>query len=173
MHFDQLRERRKRLGMSQSAVATAAGISLLTLQNIEAGRGNPSLGILEALFAALGLSLELKVREPDWSRLVSLGLPITMTDRKKSAADGVRSSKELPAQLTKAALVIGDAPGIHPERLIEAFQSLLLALKLHFPTYYRTNLQGIASIEALFPHKISGRLVKLQRQALPVLCEYL
>jgi predicted transcriptional regulator len=39
----EVRRRRRELGLTQAALARRAGVSLATLQNAEAGRGNPSL----------------------------------------------------------------------------------------------------------------------------------
>lgn len=60
MHFsDKLKEARKKAGLSQSALAEKAGISVRTLQNYEMGKRYPaSLDIAVALSSALGITTE-------------------------------------------------------------------------------------------------------------------
>lgn len=59
-----IRERRKRLGIGQRALAEIAGVSEHSIVNLEAGRGNPTLKLLDAVLTALGLELVLRVRQP-------------------------------------------------------------------------------------------------------------
>ncbi|WP_024300955.1 helix-turn-helix domain-containing protein [Pseudogulbenkiania sp. MAI-1] len=59
-----LRQARQFLGWSQDKLATAAGVSRRMLVNIESGDSNVSLGTLDRLAAALGLSFAELVRPP-------------------------------------------------------------------------------------------------------------
>lgn len=74
---EPIRETRRLLGISQTALAVRAGVSLATVQNIEAGRANPSLSTLERLLAPLGLGLAVEPRQADWDALAAFGLPLT------------------------------------------------------------------------------------------------
>lgn len=58
----RLRERRHALMVSQQALAELAGISVHTLSNVESGRGNPSIQILDRLLDCLGLELSVQPR---------------------------------------------------------------------------------------------------------------
>ncbi len=71
-----LRSTRRALGLSQSALATAADVSLATVQNVEAGRANPSLSTLSRLLAPLGTGLSFTPTAADWRALITLGLPL-------------------------------------------------------------------------------------------------
>ncbi|PIS11624.1 MAG: XRE family transcriptional regulator, partial [Bdellovibrio sp. CG10_big_fil_rev_8_21_14_0_10_47_8] len=51
MHIaEQVRSLRLSLGLTQSQLATLAKVSLPTIQNIEAGRANPGLDVVERIY---------------------------------------------------------------------------------------------------------------------------
>jgi transcriptional regulator with XRE-family HTH domain len=58
----ELRRRRRSLGISQEDLSVLAGISIHTLSNLESGKANPSLDVLEPLLDCLGLDLSLHAR---------------------------------------------------------------------------------------------------------------
>ncbi len=60
---DIIRERRVMLGLTQQELADYAGTSLRLLVALENNKANPSLKILEAIAAVLGMELTLKVKE--------------------------------------------------------------------------------------------------------------
>jgi transcriptional regulator with XRE-family HTH domain len=60
----RIRSRRLTLGLTQQALAEIAGLSVHGLSNIESGKGNPTLAVLNQLADALGLDLCLDVRWP-------------------------------------------------------------------------------------------------------------
>jgi y4mF family transcriptional regulator len=57
-----LRRRRKTLGLAQADLAAQAGVSVHTLSDLESGKGNPSLDVLERLFDYLGLRVVIEPR---------------------------------------------------------------------------------------------------------------
>jgi y4mF family transcriptional regulator len=61
---DTIRQRRELLGLLQTQLADLSGISSRTIQLVEQGKGNPSLGTLIRLIDPLGLRLELMLKEP-------------------------------------------------------------------------------------------------------------
>jgi transcriptional regulator with XRE-family HTH domain len=61
----RLRERRRSLGILQEDLAALAGIAVHTLSNLESGKGNPSLDVLERLLDCLGLQLTIGPRAPE------------------------------------------------------------------------------------------------------------
>ena len=61
---DTIRLRRELLGLLQPQLAALSGISTRTIQLVEQGKGNPSLGTLIKLVDPLGLRLELLLKEP-------------------------------------------------------------------------------------------------------------
>ncbi len=59
-----LRERREMLGLLQPQLGAIAGISTRTIQLVEAGKANPSIKTILQLTDALGLVIQLGVKEP-------------------------------------------------------------------------------------------------------------
>lgn len=60
---DIIRERRVMLGLTQQELADYAGTSLRLLVALENNKANPSLKILEAIAAVLGMEVTLKIKE--------------------------------------------------------------------------------------------------------------
>ena len=59
-----IRSRRRELAVSQRALAEIAGVSLHTLSDVESGKGNPTLAVLARILTAIGLELQIHLREP-------------------------------------------------------------------------------------------------------------
>ncbi len=60
----RLRARRQALGIDQRTLADIAGVSVHAVSNLEGGRGNPTIRVLECLGTAVGLELVWQVRTP-------------------------------------------------------------------------------------------------------------
>lgn len=58
----QIRAERKGQGLTQKQLAARAGIAQAVLSRVESGRGNPTLGLLEEIAAALGMDLDVRLR---------------------------------------------------------------------------------------------------------------
>ena len=58
-----IRKRRMSLRIDQRTLSEIAGVSVHTLSNIEAGKGNPTVMILERLLNALGMELRIQIKE--------------------------------------------------------------------------------------------------------------
>jgi transcriptional regulator with XRE-family HTH domain len=100
LHVGQnLRRLRRAAGMSQTAVAEAAGISRRTVINLEAGAANISLGGLDRLAAAVNASF------------VELVSPPTASPRRIEAVAWRGSTPESEARL------LGTAPAGHEAQL--------------------------------------------------------
>lgn len=59
---EQVRERRKALGISQRDLSELAGVSLHTLSDLESGKGNPTIATLERVLRPLGMRLSIQIR---------------------------------------------------------------------------------------------------------------
>ncbi len=59
-----VRTRRRSLRLDQRGLAEIAGMSVHALSDLESGKGNPTLTTLTRLATALGLELDLRVRQP-------------------------------------------------------------------------------------------------------------
>lgn len=58
-----IKNRRKKLAISQLDLAEMAGIGLATIKDIERGKGNPSMGTVSKIMEVLGMEIEFKVRQ--------------------------------------------------------------------------------------------------------------
>jgi y4mF family transcriptional regulator len=57
-----LRDRRKELALDQRNLARLSGVSVHSLSDIEAGKGNPTLERLSKIAEVLGLEINVKVK---------------------------------------------------------------------------------------------------------------
>ncbi|MEV4571572.1 helix-turn-helix transcriptional regulator [Nonomuraea sp. NPDC049419] len=60
----RLRSRRAALGRTVASVATEAGVSVPYVANLENGRGNPTVAVLDRLADALGTRLTITLADP-------------------------------------------------------------------------------------------------------------
>jgi len=56
-----IQERRSFLKIDQRALSELSGVAVHTLSNIESGRGNPTVAILNRILVVLGMDLQVKV----------------------------------------------------------------------------------------------------------------
>ena len=66
MQFEDLikiiKHRRQMLQVTQETLAVLSGVGLRTLKQFESGKGNPTLNTLQKLSEALGLKIDLKLK---------------------------------------------------------------------------------------------------------------
>lgn len=66
MHLNKivetLKKRRIRLQVNQETLALLTGVSLRTIKQLEAGKGNPTLETIQKLADVLGLELQLTIK---------------------------------------------------------------------------------------------------------------
>ena len=161
--FTQLRKQRS---LSQKELAYISDLSLATLQNIEAQKANPSLKTLTQLADIFDLELELKEKAFDWEELSRFS-GLLVTKKPYPHPD----KKSLNLFLKKACFHFKNTPGLK-ERYKEAFESLLLALKHHYPSFYKKH-QSLYDFVCPNVKNITGRHIKLRRIALRHLGGYL
>jgi transcriptional regulator with XRE-family HTH domain len=159
---------RESMGMTQMELARQSKVSLPTIQNIEANKGNPSLETLERLLHALGMKLEVKVAHADWDLLAACGVPLLAESQRKHFT----SRDVLIHNLKKACLELSVNTTPEAERKREAIQATLLAIKTHYPSVYKEDCRG-RLFQKTFPKEITGRIIKLRRLALSRIQEYL
>ncbi|MBW2699472.1 MAG: helix-turn-helix transcriptional regulator [Deltaproteobacteria bacterium] len=165
-----LLESRQALGMSQLDLCHQAGVSLATVQNIEAGRANPSLSTLERILDALGLWFQVGYAGTDWDALADHGLPLA------SGSENPRhpTPEGLRHHLTRAVVEI-EARGWpkNRDRKTEALEAMLLALRSAYPTTFQSWFGRSKVVNRLVPDNPSGRVIRLKRIAVRALSEYL
>lgn len=155
----QISQRRKHLGYTQVQLAVLADISLPTLQNIEAGKANPSLDTLTQLFAALGLSIQVQEVEPNWDVLAALGVPLSAKAANVTAEMVKRELRKCSAYLVTSK---------HQGREEEALIAFFCALRDHYPTLFSAYVTK--EVRLVIDEKIKrmdrGRLLRLRRASL-------
>lgn len=106
-----------------------------------------------------------------WEKLAAYGVPILTTRSpaklKRTRAGLVRLLKSTCEALENRA----SKDRIERER--EAIQALLLAIEDHYPKFFEAELKKYSAVRRLAPKNITGRLIRLRRQALTVLATYL
>ena len=176
MDFSTFRNLRKCLKISQARLADVSGVSLPSIQNIEAGIANPSADTIEKIAKALGLRLVLLPLEADWAILSLCGVPLVLSDIEAEKIRGLKPSRELLFEnLPRALLEIAANPETN-SRHKDALVALLYALKMHFHASYQKlllQLPGVDDLVQTVSDKMPGRIIKLQRIATSNLAGYL
>lgn len=62
--IQRLKDRREELGVTQEQLSELAAVSLRTVKELDAGKGNPTVSTLMKLADVLGMELKLEVRRP-------------------------------------------------------------------------------------------------------------
>ncbi|MBI4924539.1 MAG: helix-turn-helix domain-containing protein [Bdellovibrio sp.] len=180
-YFKIIKQSRQELGITQFELAIRTGVSLPTIQNIELGRANPTLEVLEKLSGVLDLKIEFKRIPLDWDLFASYGVGLT-TQRKETKllqkplsnylADHTSTLLKL---IYKALYEMSTTPAVlDAERKKEALQGLLLAIKTHYPSFYKKHLVKSKAANNLISCKnLVGKVLKLRRYSLAIISGYL
>lgn len=160
---DWIRQRRQALGLTQTQLAVKANMSLPTLQNLEAGKGNPSWDILTKLCQSLGYSIHFRPRAVNWSDLSQIGVPVTdnKSNENFDLAQGLFEFKIALHEFVNMSASFN-------ERQREAFCGFLWALRDHYPSRF-AKFKKVISSKDLDQHIKKfplGRMIKLRRLAL-------
>lgn len=146
----------RRLSMiTQAQLSQISGVSIPTIQNIEANRANPSVKVLSELLSSLGHQLSIQPTEPDWEYLIECGLPLS----------SVRFSRQMPElfrfreELQKACIFMIVNP--LPRELL-ALESLTWALSHSYPHTFKKHFE-LALFRQFIPSNPSGQHIKLKR----------
>lgn len=166
-----VRRRRRALGLTQADLRARAGVSLATVQGIEAGTANPAFETLRRVLEALGLCLDVRPRDAAWDVLAHFGLPLAGAE----GSEGAREIEDLPDAVRAAALELRgeEERGDGRQRRRESLEALLLALRLHFPSLHERWFGRAPAVLGLVPGRPSGRVVKLARVARALLARRL
>ena len=64
-----IRDRRKQLGINQQTLADLSVVAINTIVSIERGEGNPQTGTLLAILDALGLQMDINLKQLDYETM--------------------------------------------------------------------------------------------------------
>ncbi|MBY0384465.1 helix-turn-helix domain-containing protein [bacterium] len=155
-----LKRNRLLLGISQLEVARRSHISLATIQNIEADKGNPSWETLSVLLQVLGLKIQIQTLLPNWSKLIALGCPLY--DEKDSASFPQQPNAELLIE-TLQNTNFKNFENQMTDRDTQSLISWFSALHDHYPSLWR---QASPETKNWFLKNRSLISIKLRRLAL-------
>ena len=157
--------------LTQVQLAAKANVSLPTIQNIEAGKANPTLNLLEKIYHTFGVTLEIRSQDPDWSFLKMCGLPLEFTPKKypKKQVDLTL----LASHLNKAIQTLLVSPPNETKQFEESLVAMILAIREHYYSFYRYFLNSRETFKFLQNHEATGRIIKLKRIAASHLAEIL
>lgn len=163
---------RYQMQISQVDFSHLTGVSLPCLQQIEAGKGNPTLKTVRKILKVMGLDIHLNLSPYNWERLISLGLPLSL-NKKEQLSIKKPSASLLCSEVHRASLsLLFDPQQEGAERKKEALQALILAIQTHYPSLYkRIYKKGIP--KDFFSYNNPGKVIKLKRIALRRLSFYL
>lgn len=142
-----LRSRRLELGLTLAQVADKAGLSLPYIANLERGRGNPTVGVIQRVAEALGLSFETLLADgseqagvDQQTRLPELPASLQRFSRTRQFSEAVNEfavqAGTAPAEMRQRVLAsMASAPRRSQEeptvedwrRLLDAFRLILRA----------------------------------------------
>lgn len=167
MLFD-LKSIRSNFGLSQVKLAHESGVSLPTIQNIEANKANPTFEVLGKLLAALGLRIQICSTPFDADRATEIGVPLF--------SEYAKIRKEVNQSVLKQEIRKW-LPNLLENRLMErqelAVVAFLKAIQDHYPTFYRKEISNPVFEQKLKKYANDGRMIKLRRVALANISEYL
>lgn len=163
----RIKRQRRELGLTQAQVAGQGGVSLATIQNLEAGRANPSYDVLGRILDCIGMELTVRKRSVDWNVLSALGLPLAPQTSLRLRPDGRALAHHLRLAIREVS-----SPSCDGRRL-EATTALLMALRDHYPSFFKNNFARSPTVNELLSGEVAGPLLKLRRIALARISEYL
>jgi len=127
-------------------------------------------------------SLEALAREMVWDRLAVCGAPLMVRAEEDNldstdVSGGLSLSPDpelLLVSLEDACRELGRPTAESgTQRPREATQALLLALKLHFPSFFEEHLAGRELYEDVLSDPVHGRIIRMKRVAAASLADYL
>ncbi len=179
MFYKHLRKHRELLGFTQTKLSFLSGVSLPTIQIIEAGRANPELETVQRLLLALGMKAQFVVKKADWDFLSLCGVPLTILNSSERPKPQEVCTKDRFIEEMRLALLEchalkdfgkdSDHNSGEKARKLKAIGATLMALRTHYPSVYAEFLRSEIAKKLLSQ---SG-LEKLRRIALVGLMEFL
>jgi transcriptional regulator with XRE-family HTH domain len=155
-----IKTQRHKKKLTQMQLAVQAKVSLPTIQNLESGKGNPTLSLLTKVCAPLDLSIEPSSEEPDWGLLVRCGLPLGGSPL--DASTKISSTPLTPQRLAEHIHKALKSVRIK-KRIQEALASFIWAIQKEYASFYAYSL-ATPQVEAfLKKHPLKGRIIKLKR----------
>lgn len=167
MFFD-LKNFRLSHQLSQVQLAHESGVSLPTIQNIEAGKANPTVEVLQKLLDVFGLKFQILIQPFDAGRAATFGVPLLV---KEQAGEVVVNKNSLKMESRKWLRQILEKKLNEREEL--AVIAFLKGVKDHYPKYYQNEIAAPLFDSIIDRFSNDGRVIKLRRIALTNMSVYL
>jgi transcriptional regulator with XRE-family HTH domain len=167
MLFD-LKETRLNYRLSQVKLSHESGVSLPTIQNIEAGKANPTVEVLERLLSSFGLQFQVAIPEFDSERASAFGVPLVAYSS-KSVVLVNKDTLRIETRKWHQLLLVKKLP----EREVVSVIAFLKGLKEHYYQYYEKEIATPLFDQMIEAHSGDGRVIKLRRIALANMSQYL
>ena len=154
--------------LSQVKLAHESGVSLPTIQNIEAGKANPTVEVLEKLLNVFGLRFQILIQPFNGDRASAFGVPLLINNISNEV---IVNKSTLKIECRKWLGQMREKTLSEREEI--AVVAFLKGLKDHYPTFYHNEIA--APLFDLIIGKFSndGRVIKLRRIALANMSRYL
>ena len=163
-----LKQLRVDSGWSQVKLAHESGVSLPTIQNIEADKANPTIEVLEKLLKALGLEIQIFSSPFNSERASSFGVPLSSSQAKTRINVNKNTLKTETRQWLQ---------NLNEKKLSEREELSVIAflrgIHDHYPSYYRNEISTPLFDEKIRKYQKDGRVIKLRRIALANMSHYL
>lgn len=163
--------KRQEKGLTQMGLAVQAGVSLPTVQNLESGKGNPTLSLLEKIYMPLSCTIQHCSSEPDWSLLKKCGLPLEGIETKKISAPTLTHA-DLAKHLNLAITYTLRTSKLD-KRLMESLSAMVWAIYEYYPSFHQYCLDTKSTQSLMQKNPLSGRIIKLRRMTLDRLSKIL
>lgn len=153
MITDKLRNLRIKNGLTQSTLAQLSGVSLPTIQNIEAGKANPSILVLEKILTTLGAQLKIEIKPLDYDLLTLFNM--NLSEFKQIDLKSTLLNIENKCDFKKIS-----------GRELDLFAALYSALFDHYPQWLRQNKLSLSlnsRVRLLIKKTEPNRLIKFRR----------
>lgn len=146
---------RHQFGLSQMELAKKAKVSLATIQNLEAGKANPSLETIQKILSSLGSQFDISDKSTNIEMLNKLGLPLLVSEE---------IAKDVTVEILVDELKIAFKNYDKSEhRLKTVLESCYLALKSHYKSFFKKYFLKMPVMKEMDNIKITGQHLKFRR----------
>lgn len=166
----ELKRYRIQNALSQVKLAQVSGVSLPTIQNIEAGKANPTLEIVERLAKALGLMIRIEAAPFDINTACALGVPLLSEESQKPSLFFQPNVDKVIEESRK--WLQGFHDHTFGERETVALIAFLAAVRDHYFSTYQLFSNSVFE-KLISQYRTDGRVIKLRRIALVNVGKYL
>ena len=162
-----LKQLRTSYGLSQVQLSNESEVSLPTIQNIEAGKANPTLEVISKLMKVFGLQIQIVAPSFSAERAATFGVPLLVEPDPSFRPNKKNLTLEVRTWIQQ---VISEKVSARDKDAIIAF---CLAIRLHYPKFYAQKIASPILDRLTQNGSNDARNIKLYRLALAKMSQYL